>query len=213
MREIRIAIVSKRIELSRFFALEAERFGFEVMTFDKDVGDLSAFDMCILDTEGMRHLPSVLAHSVVLIADGANAGDVTDSGIIRLGYPTSIRDIDRIYARLLLGGEVENKKEKEEAVASGERIYFYREIANTVRYKDRNIQLSDYELRLLERLCASADEPVSRDELNRLLGAEKGNIADVYICRLRRKLESDDKRIIFTVRSRGYKIITDMEWE
>ena len=213
MREIRIAIASKRIALSRFFALEAERFGFEVTTFDKAVEDLSAFDMCILDTEGMRQLPSVLARSVVLIADGAIGSEVTDSGMIKLGYPASIRDIDRIYARLLLGGEVENKKEKEETVESVEMIYFYREIANTVRYKDRNIQLSDYELRLLERLCASAGEPVSREELNRLLGAKKGNIADVYICRLRRKLESDDKRIIFTVRSRGYKIITDMEWE
>ena len=213
MREIRIAIASKRIALSRFFALEAERFGFEVTTFDKAVGDLSAFDMCILDTEGMRQLPSVLARSVVLIADGAIGSEVTDSGMIKLGYPASIRDIDRIYARLLLGGEVENKKEKEETVESVEMIYFYREIANTVRYKDRNIQLSDYELRLLECLCLSAGEPVSREELNRLLGAKKGNIADVYICRLRRKLESDDKRIIFTVRSRGYKIITDMEWE
>ena len=213
MRETRIAIASKRIALSRFFALEAERFGFEVTTFDKAVGDLSAFDMCILDTEGMRQLPSVLARSVVLIADGAIGSEVTDSGMIKLGYPASIRDIDRIYARLLLGGEVENKKEKEETVESVERIYFYREIANTVRYKDRNIQLSDYELRLLERLCASVGEPVSREELNRLLGAKKGNIADVYICRLRRKLESEDKRIILTVRSRGYKIITDMEWE
>lgn len=213
MREIRIAIASKRIALSRFFALEAERFGFEVTTFDKAVEDLSAFDMCILDTEGMRQLPSVLARSVVLIADGAIGSEVTDSGMIKLGYPASIMDIDRIYARLLLGGEVENKKEKEETFESVERIYFYREIANTVRYKDRNIQLSDYELRLLECLCASVGEPVSREELNRLLGANKGNIADVYICRLRRKLESDDKRIIFTVRSRGYKIITDMEWE
>ena len=113
MREIRIAIVSKRIALSRFFALEAERFGFEVTTFDKAAGDLSAFDMCILDTEGMRHLPSVLARSVVLIADGASGSEVADSGMIRLGYPASIRDIDAIYASLLLGGEVENKKEKE----------------------------------------------------------------------------------------------------
>lgn len=211
MRETKIAIISKRIALSRFFALEAERFGFEVTTFDKTVGDLSAFDTCILDTEGMRQLPLVLASNVVLVADGALGSEVTDSGMIRLGYPASIRDIDAIYARLLLG-EVE-KEEKEEIVESAERIYFYREIANTVRYKDRNIQLSDHELKLLERLCLSAGEPVSREELNRLLGAEKGNIADVYICRLRRKLESGDKRIIFTVRSRGYKIITDMEWE
>ena len=75
-------------------------------------------------------------------------------------------------------------------------------------------QLSDHEIKLLGRLCESSGESVSREELNRLLGADSGNIADVYICRLRRKLESGDgKRVIFTVRSAGYKIITDMEWE
>ena len=95
-----------------------------------------------------------------------------------------------------------------------ERIYFYRELENTVRYKDRNVQLSDHEIKLLGRLCESSGEPVSREELNRFLGADSGNIADVYICRLRRKLESgDSKRVLFTVRSAGYKIITDMEWE
>ena len=60
MREIRIAIVSKRVALSRFFELEAERFGIEVTVYDKASADLSEFDMCILDTEDLRRMPSLL---------------------------------------------------------------------------------------------------------------------------------------------------------
>ena len=212
MREIRIAIVSKRVALSRFFELEAERFGIEVTVYDKAGADLSDFDMCILDTEALRRMPSLLPKRVLLISD-EDGFDVSDSDVMRIGYPASIKDIDRIYARLAFGEQSrENDKTPEEPVK--ERIYFYRELGNTVRYKDRNVQLSDHEIKLLGRLCESVGEPVSREELNRLLGADGGNIADVYICRLRRKLESGDgKRVIFTVRSAGYKIITDMEWE
>ena len=80
--------------------------------------------------------------------------------------------------------------------------------------RGRNISLSDYEMRLLVRLCRNNDEAVSREELNLLLGAESGNIADVYICRLRKKLEEGDgKRVIFTVRSKGYRISSDIEWK
>ena len=212
MREIRIAIVSKRVALSRFFELEAERFGIDVTVYDKASTDLSEFDMCILDTEDLRRMPSLLPKRVLLISDGEGI-DTSDSDVMRMGYPASIKDIDLIYARLAFGEQSrESDKTPEESVK--ERIYFYRELENTVRYKDRNIQLSDHEIKLLARLCESSGEPVSREELNRLLGADSGNIADVYICRLRRKLESGDgKRVIFTVRSAGYKIITDMEWE
>ena len=51
------------------------------------------------------------------------------------------------------------------------------------------------------------DSPVRRDELMRLFGAEKGNIADVYISRLRKKLEDPHgPRIIETVRGEGYRL-------
>ena len=66
---------------------------------------------------------------------------------------------------------------------------------------------------LLKLLCDNANEAVSREDMNKLFGAEDGNIAEVYICKLRKKLEEPlGKRLIYTVRSKGYKIIIDSEW-
>ena len=64
------------------------------------------------------------------------------------------------------------------------------------------------EYRLLERLGEGSDNSVvPREEVMALFGAEKGNIADVYVSRLRKKLEDPScPRIIETVRGKGYKI-------
>ena len=65
--------------------------------------------------------------------------------------------------------------------------------------------MSDHEIKILELLCERSGTSVSRDELNRLVGATDGNIVDVYICRLRKKLEkSGERKVIYTVRGAGY---------
>ena len=211
MSEKKIVIISKSRELSRFFELEAERFGFAVTVCDSSVEDLSGFDMALIDLDGLHKMPTLLSKRVVLISD-SDLSDTSDSAAVkRIAYPVSLDTLDGIY-RELAYGDIELTVARSENAS--DKIYFYRSYENTVRYKERNIQLSDHEMKILERLCSNACEPVSREELNLLLGAQKGNISDVYICRLRQKLEADDgKRIIFTVRSKGYKIITDMEWE
>ncbi len=66
------------------------------------------------------------------------------------------------------------------------------------------VTLTPAELAILSRLWASRGEPVSRDELSTLLGGG-GNSVDVYICHLRRKIEKPlGRRMITTVRGRGY---------
>ena len=207
MREIRIAIISKHRALSRFFELEALNFGFIPAVIDKSGFDISKFDVCVTDGSVMSRLPASY-QGVVLSVNAERAG----ANGITLEYPTSLRELQRIYSRIACGDHTANSDRSNED--DGTRIFFYRELPNTVRYKNKNYQLSKYEFKLLERLCVSSGEPVSREELNSLLGASEGNIADVYIFRLRKKLEAyGEKRLIYTVRSQGYKIVTDMEWE
>ena len=50
MREVKVAIVSKRRELARFLELEALNFDFKVSIFDKLAIDLGDFDLLIVDT-------------------------------------------------------------------------------------------------------------------------------------------------------------------
>lgn len=214
MAKIRMAIISKRKNIVRFLELEAKSFGFDVSVFDRCVSDLYSFDACVIDPEGIRSLPVALPQKVLLLGGGTELqGELFSvNEITEISLPIPIKELNDFYARVLYGGGMTGDAVRE--AASADKIYLRDNRENTVRYSDRYVQLSDCEMAVLQRLCKSCGEPVSREELNSLLGAQKGNIADVYICRLRKKLESEEgKRLIFTVRSRGYKIMADMEWE
>ena len=74
-----------------------------------------------------------------------------------------------------------------------------------VVFKNSYISLSEYEFKLLELLCKNTNKCLSREEINSLFEAEDGNIADVYICHLRAKLEVPfGIKVIYTVRKKGY---------
>lgn len=69
------------------------------------------------------------------------------------------------------------------------------------------IALSDTEYKVLSLLCDKRGEVVTRQEIDELLGANEGNIADVYICMLRRKIDNRlGIKLIYTVRGEGYRL-------
>lgn len=78
--------------------------------------------------------------------------------------------------------------------------------AKVVKMGEREIKLSDNELEVFSLLCKNRGEAVSREAILETLGGS-GNEADVYICLLRRKLETGGKKVILTVRGQGYKLI------
>ena len=209
MGTVNLAIVSKRRELIRFFELEALNCGFEVSSFDKSPAELSCFDLLIIDTAVTPRAPTIFEGRVIFITDEENS---TPDGAECLSYPIPVDTLRYVYEQMLYGERaVERTVIRDE---KDDRIFFYRDHNDTVGYKGRSITLSDHERTILTRLCECSGEPVSREELNALLGASGGNIADVYVCRLRKKLEDiDGRRVIFTVRSKGYKIVADMEWK
>ena len=68
------------------------------------------------------------------------------------------------------------------------------------------VPLTPAETALLERLYARRGEAVSREELATLLGGG-GNSVEVYICKLRAKIEKPlGRRMILTVRGKGYRL-------
>ncbi len=71
----------------------------------------------------------------------------------------------------------------------------------------RGVKLSANEYAMLSLLYERAGEPVSREELSAVLSSAEGNMCDVYICKLRTKLESvSGRKLIYTVRSKGYRL-------
>ncbi len=79
------------------------------------------------------------------------------------------------------------------------------------------VALSKTEWKLLSLLTLAAEKgkAVSREELGEAMGhnSEKGgNIVDVYICRLRKKIEFPiGRRLIFTVRGSGYSLMKGLK--
>lgn len=70
---------------------------------------------------------------------------------------------------------------------------------------NEGIALTDSEYKVLALLCDKRGETVSRGEISALLGATDGNISDVYICMLRRKIDNRlGIKLIYTVRGEGY---------
>jgi DNA-binding response OmpR family regulator len=67
------------------------------------------------------------------------------------------------------------------------------------------IPLSDNECKVLSTLCQNRGEIVEREKIYALLGADEGNMGDVYICHLRRKIDNKlGLKLIYTVRGKGY---------
>jgi len=75
-----------------------------------------------------------------------------------------------------------------------------------VTVEGTRISMTPAEYAILERLYARRGEAVTREELAALLGGG-GNSVEVYICKLRAKLEKPlGRRLILTVRGVGYRM-------
>jgi two-component system response regulator PhoP len=80
----------------------------------------------------------------------------------------------------------------------------------TVRVGDQRVELTTHEFRVLEHLMLRAGEVISKDELSDRLYEEEveraSNVIEVFIGRLRRKLDPNDTlKPLETVRGRGYR--------
>jgi len=69
----------------------------------------------------------------------------------------------------------------------------------------KNIFFSETEFKILEILYENRGKAVSRDCIAKLISGNKSNSVDVYVCMIRRKIDTPfDSRFIRTVRGEGY---------
>jgi two-component system response regulator PhoP len=83
--------------------------------------------------------------------------------------------------------------------------------AQTVKVNGAPVELTTYEYRILEHMMLRAGEVISKTELTERLYSEDferdSNVIEVFIGRLRRKLDPDEKlQPIETLRGRGYRL-------
>lgn len=110
-----------------------------------------------------------------------------------LSYISRLRSISEMKTK----GQAENK----------ERQLICDKESMTALYGEMKFPLSEYEYKTLSLLCDKRGSVVSREEIAKLLEFDSGNMGDVYICHLRKKIDNNlGLKLITTVRGKGYML-------
>lgn len=202
MENKKIIIISASERLRDFFKLEALNFDFSVECLEKlnkSHADLSNYDLAIIDIDTVKQMPLNGAEKQLTVSAKNKNADIT--------YPCLISELRNIFNSLYSPSRIFEKADDDRT-----KIVFYKE-KNTVSVNKRKYTLSDAEYKILTLLCKNPEEIVLRENIQELFEKGNSNISDVYICKLRKKLEASlGQRLIFTVREKGYKIVANIEW-
>ena len=195
----RIAVISENREISMFFELEAKACGCSVQTFSAPPEDVSAFDLVVLDLAAGICFSQSDTCLIAALCVGERKSEAQRFDYV-WEWPISVGTVREAYE-----GTTSIKAESVTTAEIKPTIYFLPEQENTVVYRNQTIGLTSSELLVLKLLADRRPEAVSRAELSALFEGTQGNLADVHICHLRKKLEAPfGVRLIETVRGKGY---------
>ena len=196
----RAAIITLNPAVKDFIAPELELSGYMVKVCTNAADSFEKFDFVIVDvdtvTAGITDIPvPIVALSQRYNTNIDNIGNM-------LSWPCRLADISMLCASLnnasVADGQNKRKDTDTVSIIDG----------NTVVINNHYAKLSHHEMTLLQELCKANGEVVSRERIMELLGADDGNISDVYICHLRRKLDGQlGRTLIITERGKGYRTI------
>ncbi|MCF8459103.1 MAG: winged helix-turn-helix domain-containing protein [Flavobacteriales bacterium] len=83
-----------------------------------------------------------------------------------------------------------------------------------LRFKDERIELTSKECDLLQLLCDSTNNTVERETILKMVWGDEGDYVgrtlDVFISKLRKKLEGDSNIKITNIRGIGYRLVVDV---
>ena len=203
----KIALVTNNPQLARFFEMEFFALPYELNvlhTFSK-LGD--SYDCIIADNDTVDPV-GAFSCPVINVSSRFDAVDIfPHSRTCTLPWPTPISAIGELLWVATLDGFDEHTNKKK--IRSQYNTVYVTDLnTNSVMIENITLKLTSNELAVLDALCSARGEVVDRKYLSELLGASDGNIADVYICRLRKKLEGRlNRKLIFAERGRGYRTI------
>ena len=204
METKKIIIISASELLREFFCLEAQSLGFFVDSFEKFErahNDISDYDLAIIDRDTIKQKPLNTAKRELTVSAESGKADII--------YPISVIDLREIYIDLL----IKEASAKNINVDTDSKIIFYVNEKNKISINNKNYILSDTEYKILSILCKNSKNVVLREDMQQIFGNGNSNICDVYICKLRKKLEESlGQKLIFTIRQKGYKIVIGSEW-
>lgn len=198
MKKINVAVISANIELLDFFELELLTLGFNVSAVHSLAEVGGEYELLIIDADTVDTVASAYSCPVICVSSTYRKVEgCTDC----LSWPVSVCDVaESCYAAFAQAPAVNMCTSDKE-----NRLYIVDRNEGIAVLDGMHVKLSQTEIKVMEALCMAEGNVVAREQIMRLIGADKGNISDVYICRLRKKLEGIcGKRLIYTKRCVGY---------
>ncbi len=116
------------------------------------------------------------------------------------------RPISMPELRTAVRAAFSKKAESEKAVDGAEKLVLEPE-EHAAKIGELRVPLSKNEFLILSALIDAGGRAVGRKALEDAIGSSSAGELEVYICRLRRKLERGGRRLILTERGVGYKLI------
>ena len=204
MKLEKIALITANQRLARFFELELALLPYK-LSVHRTLEELDASCEClIVDSDTVKDVVSGFSCPVITVSSRFEKVDIFgQSRTCALPYPVPMCEIGKILRAIELDILDERNSDRDY-----NKVYVTDRDTNSIMIENIHLKLTPSELVVLDVLCSSSGKLVERRVISELLGASDGNIADVYICRLRKKLEVPlNRKLIFAERGRGYRTI------
>lgn len=204
MTQARVALISKDSKLCRLIRAELMLMNIGMDSYNQSLpqGEIENYIAMIYDGD----LPNTLAGidvpiKIAVVREGADHPYASSGFTHILKLPFRMSE----FRRILLDSRGTEKVATAPKRFQSEKYIYANGKEQYIIISNKKIKLTHHEFTILRLLCNADGRIVGRDELTKELGAEDGNIADVYICHLRKKLEAPyGIKIIYTVRQKGY---------
>ena len=191
---------------------ELNGLGIEILGKVNSNQNKIAYVIADLDTCKTDDLKNISGPTVLIGFSNSESGELEDSKqrcAYYLHRPFLMSDFRKIFD----GSDIKTLKKSSENRSSTSSVNLRSarleidEKNHSAVFGDEIFPLSEYEFSVLSRLISRRGEVVSREEIQKLLGFSEGNMGDVYICHLRRKIDNKlGLKLIYTVRGKGYML-------
>ncbi len=202
-------IVSDDKRFARMLTIELESIGIEIVTSSDSLGEGDVlYVIADLDSVSETKLLEYSQNAILIGFSRSSENGIHESACLCEEFfkrPFSMRDFLSLFGgdRKSLTERGYTKKEASQNTA----FLSVSDIDKAAVWGDQRIPLSDNEYKVLSLLCDNRYQLVERERIYALLGADEGNMGDVYICHLRKKIDNKlGLKLIYTIRGKGYML-------
>ena len=204
----RLNVVSADGETARILSLEAERMGFVPVVSTAPIANFPAY---VQDHDTCRQLPPSAETPLILLSRENLAPEIATRATAVLPLPPALDELRMALTRLSMAPRAVPTPERTEVKrfrrsTPSLRISVDREKKTVTVARGKPVRLSDTEFALFCLLYENQNRPVTFAQAAAVLGEDNPNKYNVYVCYLRRKLETGHLRLIRTVRGQGYAL-------